>query len=345
MIHGGDIVTYKDKYNGNIIDFSSNINPLGPPPNLREEMNRAYSELTAYPDIHYRELKENIATYLKCSADEVITGSGALEVINNVCVMFERIVVFTPCFSEYINRPAVLGREVIKLPLHGQFQIDIEKLEANLKPSDLLILGNPNNPTGLRISEQILRRIYKVIVQRNAFLLLDEAFFEFCPNDYDSVEIFKGARNICIIRAATKFFALPGIRLGYGFAAVDFTEKYGKVESPWSVNSYANAAGRVIFRENDYIDSTKQYIKQEREYLFNKLSEIKWIKAYKCDANFILIKLLKYDENIVFDEFIKKGIMIRKASSFEGLDSSFIRVAVKDHESNKKLIRLFKEFK
>lgn len=345
MIHGGDLVTYKDKYNGNIIDFSSNINPLGPPPGLREEMDRAFSELTAYPDIHYRELKENIAAYLKCSADEVITGNGALEVINNVCVMFKRIVVFTPCFTEYIKRPAVLGREVIKLPLDSKFKINIEKLEVNLKPNDLLILGNPNNPTGLRISEQMLRRIHKVIIQKNAFLLLDEAFFEFCPTDYDSVEIFKGEGNICIIRAATKFFALPGIRLGYGFADAGFIEKYRRIESPWSVNSYANAAGRVIFRENDYIDSTKEYIKQEREYLFNKLSEIKWIKAYESDANFILIKLLKYDENIIFDDFIKKGVMIRKASSFEGLDSSYIRVAVKDHESNKKLIRLFKEFK
>ena len=175
-------------------------------------------------------------------------------------------------------------------------------------------------------------------------MLLDEAFFEFCPTDYDSVEIFKDSVNICIIRAATKFFALPGIRLGYAFAAPDFAEKYGKVESPWSVNSYANAAGRVIFKDNVYIESTKEYIKQEREYLSNMLSEIEWIKAYRSDANFILIKLLKHDEDIVFDRFIKNGIMIRKASSFEGLDKSYIRIAVKDRESNNKLIRLFKEF-
>ncbi|MDD4503516.1 MAG: aminotransferase class I/II-fold pyridoxal phosphate-dependent enzyme [Clostridiaceae bacterium] len=344
MIHGGDVISYKDKYNGDIIDFSSNINPLGPPLGLREEMNRAYSELTAYPDIHYRELKESIAAYLGCGAGEVITGNGALEIINNVCVMFNRTVVFTPCFSEYMKRPVVLGREVIKLHLNDEFEIDIEKLEVNLKPKDLLILGNPNNPTGLRISEQILRRIYDVVIQKNAFLLLDEAFFEFCPTDYDSVKIFQDAGNICVIRAATKFFALPGIRLGYGFAAHDFAEKYGRIESPWSVNSYANGAGRVIFRENDYIKNTKEYIKREREYLSNMLSEIEWIKAYRSDANFILIKLLKYDEDIVFNELIKNGIMIRKASSFEGLDNSYIRIAVKDRKSNNKLIRLFKEF-
>ena len=344
MIHGGDVITYKDKYNVDIIDFSSNINPLGPPPGLREEMERAYSELSAYPDIYYGELKENIAAYLKCDNHEVITGNGAIEIINNACVLFNRIVVFAPCFTEYIRRPAVLGREVIKLSLDDDFKINIDKLEADLKPKDLLILGNPNNPTGLRISEQKLRRIHDAIKHKNAFLLLDEAFFEFCPADYDSVEIFKDSVNICIIRAATKFFALPGIRLGYGFATHDFAEKYGRIESPWSVNSYANAAGRVIFRGNDYIKNTKEYIKREKEYISNKLSEVEWIKAYRSDANFILIKLLKYDEDIVFDGFIKNGIMIRKASSFESLDKSYIRIAVKDRESNNKLIRLFKEF-
>jgi len=344
MIHGGDIAAYKDKYNGNIIDFSSNINPLGPPAGIKEEMDRAYSELSTYPDIHYRELKKNIAAYLKCGAEEVITGSGALEIINNVSVMFMRTVVFTPCFSEYIKRPAVFGREVVKLPLDDNFEINPRKIADKLQPDDLLILGNPNNPTGFRIPDAILRQIYDVIIQKKAFLLLDEAFFEFCPPDYDSVEIFRGLQSVCVIRAATKFFALPGIRLGYGVASPEFAQKYGNIESPWSVNSYANAAGRCIFRDSGYIELSKKYIKKEREYLINELSAIEWIKAYKSDANFILVKLLRYDEDIVFYRLIKNGVMIRKASSFEGLDRSFIRIAVKDRESNEKLIRLFKEF-
>ena len=345
MIHGGDVISYSDKYSGKIIDFSSNINPLGPPENLKEEMDRAYSELTVYPDIHYRELKLNIASYLKCSSSEVIAGSGALEIINNICLMFKRIVVFTPCFSEYMKRPKIFGIEVIKLPLGEYFKINIEEIESNLKRDDLLILGNPNNPTGLRIPEDTLKQIYEIVIKRKAFLLLDEAFFEFCPPDYDSVKLFEGMDNVCIIRAATKFFALPGIRLGYAVASSCFVKKYDEVQSPWSVNSYANAAARCIFSDNNYIKNTKQYIKAEREYLKEELSQIKWIKVYKSDADFMLIKLLKYDEDILFDEFIKQGIMIRKASNFEGLDKSYIRVAVKDHENNSKLAGLFKNFK
>jgi threonine-phosphate decarboxylase len=342
MIHGGDI--YSHNSGGQIVDFSSNINPLGPPAGLKEEMDKAFSELTAYPDIQCRELKSNVAAYLKCSSSEVIVGSGALEIISNVCLMSKRVVVFTPCFSEYIRRPAVYGVEVKKFPLDSSFKINIGCLEEGLKKGDLLILGNPNNPTGLRIPKEELRQIYGVVKQKDAFLLLDEAFFEFCPDDYNSVELFKGMDNVCVIRAATKFFAIPGIRLGYGVASSAFAEKYAETESPWSVNSYANAAGRCIFTDMDYIVKTKQHINREREYLLKELSKIGWIKAYKSHANFILIKLLKYDENAVFDRFMKEGIMIRMASNFEGLDSSYIRVAVKDHESNSRLIKHFEEF-
>ncbi|HBM81713.1 MAG TPA: aspartate aminotransferase, partial [Clostridiaceae bacterium] len=116
------------------------------------------------------------------------------------------------------------------------------------------------------------------------------------------------------------------------------------IEMPWSVNSYANAAGRCIFKNSGYIERTKEYIRKEREYLTCELSEIKWIRVFKSDANFILLKLLEYDEDIVFERLIKNGIMVRKASNFEGLDRRFIRIAVKDHDSNKKLIKLLKEF-
>jgi len=344
MIHGGDILTYKGKYHGKIIDFSSNINPLGPPEGLKDVLSAAYHEVTCYPDIKYRELKAHVSLYLGCDETEVIVGNGALEIINNVCHLFERIVVFAPCFVEYIIRPVVFGKDVLKLPLTEDFSVDLARLASNFRAGDLLILGNPNNPTGLRIPEPTLKKIFELVTCKGAFLLLDEAFFEFCPADYDSIELFKGEANVCIVRAATKFFALPGIRLGYGFASKNFIKKYREIEIPWSVNSFANAAGRCIFSDKDYIDRTKKYISQERQYLQKSLSKVKWIKVFDSHANFILIKLLKYDEDKVFDDFLKHGIMVRKASNFDGLDKSYIRVAVKDHEANKKLVNLFQRW-
>lgn len=342
MIHGGDVLTYKDRYPGEIIDFSSNINPLGPPEGLKAVLSAAYYEVTCYPDIKYRELKAHVSSYLGCDESQVIVGNGAMEIINNICHLFKRIVVFTPCFVEYIKRPIVLGKEVLKLPLKkDDFSIDLPLLEKNLRPGDLLILGNPNNPTGLRIPKPALKAVYDLVTRKAAFLLLDEAFYEFCPADYDSIGLFNNETNICIVRAATKFFALPGIRLGYAFAPRAFIKKYIEIEMPWSVNSYANAAARCIFSDRDYIERSKKYINRERDHLTKNLSKLNWIKAFESHANFILIKLLKFDEDVVFDRFIKHGIMIRKASNFDGLDKSYIRVAVKDHEANEKLVNLF----
>ncbi len=344
MIHGGDVVSYKDRYGGDMIDFSSNINPLGPPAGLKDEMDRAYSELRAYPDIQYRELRQNIADYLGRDTGEVITGNGAVDIIDNLCVMFDRIVTATPCFSEYISRPAVYGKQVLKLPLDDKFRIDLQALADSLRRGDLLILGNPNNPTGLRIPEKTLMHIYDIVKQRGAFLLLDEAFFEFCPPDYDSIELLHDADSICVVRAATKVFALPGIRLGYGWASREFAGRYRGIENPWSVNAYANAAGRCIFRDKGYIERTREYINRERQYLTDGLREIEWIRPYGSDANFMLLKLFKYDEDMVFDRLIRNGIMIRKASSFEGLNKTYIRIAVKDRESNRKLMGFLREF-
>ncbi|KPU45401.1 threonine-phosphate decarboxylase [Oxobacter pfennigii] len=326
-----------------IIDFSSNINPLGPPAGLKEVLIKSYDELISYPDIKYRELRENISAYLGCHSDEVMTGNGALEIINNVSLLFKRVVVFTPCFIEYIKRPEILGREVVRLRLDNDFKIDLGELNKALKEGDLLILGNPNNPTAKRIPEDMLYKIQSITKERNAFLLLDEAFYEFCPFDYDSIKLFHNAQNVCIIRAATKFFALPGIRLGYAYAKGDFVKRYNEIESPWSVNSFANAAARNIFKDVRYIENTREYIKKEREFLLTELSGIDYLKVFDSQVNFILIKLLKYDEDILFDKFLKNGILIRKASSFEGLDKSYIRIAVKDHDSNKRIVNCFKE--
>lgn len=343
MKHGGDILTYKHLFDGEIIDFSSNINPLGPPDILKDKLIEGFKELMAYPDIKYRLLKEEVSKYLGCSIDEVILGNGAVDIINTFSLMFNRIIVFKPCFSEYIDRPRILGKEVIVLETNKEFSIEEELLRTYINPGDLVILGNPNNPTGKRLKAEVLKNIYEIIEEKGAFLLLDEAFFEFCPADYDSIELFLGRKNLCIIRAATKFFSLPGIRLGYAFTNCETAKRYNDLTIPWNINSYAEIAGRHIFKECNYIKDSKEYIDVQRKLMLSKLKEIENIQVFDSDTNFILIKLLKHDEDIVFNFLINRGIMIRKASSFEGLDKTYIRIAVKDQENNLKLLKCLKE--
>lgn len=345
MEHGGDLLSYEKYYDGELIDFSSNINPLGPPKGLYEEIMKGYENLVKYPDIKYRNLKTSVGEYLKCNSKNVIVGNGAMDLIDNFTVIFPRTIIFIPSFSEYEKRALVHSKEVVILNYKEDFTIDLDELKEIIRPRDLLILGNPNNPTGLRIDESLLMKIYKIVVKKDAYLLLDEAFYEFVPKDYDSIEIFSkySFKNIGIIRAATKFFALPAIRLGYGCVSQNMLEKYEKIAMPWSVNAFADIAGQFIFKDPEYIERSKNYIDGERQYLLEKLSKIEGIKPFNTHTNYILIKLLKWNEEYIFNFFLKRGLIIRKCSSFNGLDESFIRVAIKDRKNNEKLIEVFKE--
>lgn len=338
MKHGGDIVSYQHLYHGPIIDFSSNINPLGYPEILSQVIANGLESLTAYPDIQYRALRQAIAKYLGCQPGEVIVGNGAVEIIDYFCKSYERIVVCIPCFSEYIERTYAHQKKTLKIPLPEDFILRVEVLKAQLNPGDVLMFGNPNNPTGLRIDKEELIRIQQFTEKQGAFLVLDEAFFEFCAEDYDSIRLFYGKENVCVIRAATKFFGLPGIRLGYAYAPPQIISHYNNSILPWRVNAIADLAGRVIFQEKEYIQETKQYVEQQRQFMLSQLRKIAGITVYPTDTNFILLKLWHATEDEIFERLIRQGLLIRKASSFEGLDNTYIRIAIKDQASNIKLI-------
>ncbi len=341
--HGGDLLTYKKEFRGELVDFSSNINPLGRPKGLDDFLIRAFKDLEVYPDIKYRKLKHSISEYFNCERENVLVGNGAVEIIDNFIILANRVAVCTPSFIEYEERATVHGKPLRRIPYKSDFSLDFGSLEA-LEENELLILGNPNNPTGLRIPKDDLMKVYELVVKRKAFLLLDEAFYEFCPEDYDSIEIFKkySYERVGIIRAATKFFALPGIRLGYGCASQEKTIEISKVELPWSVNTLADAAAQYIFKDKEYIEKSKDYIDKERRFLLQELKKVREIQPYETHTNYILIKLLSWDEEIVFNHFLKLGIIIRKCSSFQGLENNHIRVAIKDREKNMLLLEGFK---
>ena len=344
MEHGGDLLSYEKHYSGELVDFSSNINPLGMPKGLENVLFNSFKSLEAYPDIKYRNLKKSVANYLKCEEENVLLGNGAVEVINNFIILAKRVILMIPSFSEYEKRALAHGKAVQKSSYKNEQKIDLGSLEDILCEGDLLVLGNPNNPTGLRIERDILLKIYEIINIKNAYLLLDEAFYEFCPMDYDSIELFKNNnyKNVGIIRAATKFFALPGIRLGYACASETKVNEISKIELPWSINSLADAAGQFIFQDKEYIRESKRYIEVERNYLFAELNKIDGIKVYKTHANYILIKILNWSEEVVFNFFLQKGIVVRTCFSFNGLENH-IRVAIKDRRNNNKLIQTFRE--
>ena len=358
MLHGGDVLSYRDLFAGELTDFSSNINPLGFPPELKQALAENSAALCAYPDRYYRKLKQAVAEYLHCVPQEVIVGNGAMEIIDAFICDFDSVVVCPPCFSEYEIRAAVHKKNITFVPqlYQTRFLLDEQNIKNALQEKSLLVLTNPNNPTGRTIGAEQLERIYQAVIEKNAFLLLDETFVEFTELGYDSISLFKkhGYKNLAIIRAATKFFGLPGLRLAYACAAEKTAEEVSSKMLSWHVNAAAEIAGSVIFRDSDYIAKTKALIKAERAFLQTALAQCPAVQVVKSDANFILLRLRISTAERAFYFFVRRGIILRKANSFfsafekshtpELARAEWIRIAVKNHADNEKLISVFQQW-
>lgn len=344
MIHGGDLISYRSFYDGELVDFSSNINPLGYPQGLEEELIGGFGELESYPDILYRKLKSSLAAYLGCDSSQVVVGNGSVELIDGFIFLAKRVVLFTPSFAEYELRARAYRKETVYLAYKRDFQLDPKALERTLKKEDLLILGNPNNPTGLRLDRDTLQECYKLTREKGALLLLDEAFFEFCPEDYDSLELFKdgGYEGLIVLRAATKFFSLPGIRLGYGGTSERLARDVEEILLPWNINSLAERAGNFIFKDKTYIEKSRNYMEKERTFLMGELKRIGSLEVFPSQVNFILIRLKKFSQDRAFDFFLERGLVIRRCSNFRGLDKNYVRVAIKDRKNNLRLLEAFR---
>ncbi|PIE98074.1 MAG: aspartate aminotransferase [Treponema sp.] len=355
MQHGGDLISFSHYFDGKLIDFSSNINPVGIPLRVQIEIIKKISQVQAYPDLQYRSLKKSVAGYLGCEINQTLLGNGAVELIDLFTSIAERVVICTPCFSEYEIRARVHGKKCVSVSLNTDFSLNVSRIKKVLQKNDLLVLANPNNPTGLCIPEKTLFEIYKIVREKESFLLLDEAFFELSSCKYNSIVLFKkhSFKNIAIIRAATKFFALPGIRLGYACTNYSVVQKISPLQLPWHINIFADIAGNYIFNntQSAFFEKSQQYLISQRNYLFSNLSKIKSIQVFKSECNFILIQLLDTTEDFAFDFFARRGIIIRKAGSFfksanklAGMVGEFIRIAVRTKKENKKILKVFKEF-
>ena len=354
MEHGGDLILYKSLFNGECIDFSANINPDGAPPHIFDIFATEKNCLHHYPDIQYRNLKKNIAAYLSCDVSHVLVGNGAMELIDGFIQKFKTILIAPPCFEEYAERAKVHNKKRLFIPYQYDniFFLDEKNIATNLDKNTLVVLANPNNPTAHTISKNNLLRLYHTIVKHGAFLLLDETFFEYAELDYDTITLFKNKQyqNIAIIRAATKFFGMPGLRLGYACTNEKIAGIMQKRQISWSVNCFAEIAGSYIFTCKEYITHTKDINKKRRFLFITELQKIPFIEVFPSNSNFILIKLLRGESESLFLFCAKLGIFIRRANSFFTHSKpnlkkcEWIRVAVKTEVENQKLVEALKSF-
>lgn len=354
-VHGGNIKQYlgnipqaRDK----LIDFSININPLGLSLKAKEAITKNISELTCYPEPDSRSLKMALGDFHRIKINNLAVGNGSIELIYLIpkALKAKKVLVITPTFSEY--EFAAKSHEVqvafFKTEEKDDFRIQLSKLRQYLSWADLVFLGNPNNPTGAYISLDDMLTLTGLCVKSNAILVVDEAFIDFVDGHEEDnlISIAATRPGLLIIRSITKFFALPGLRIGYGIGHRDFINKITSLQYPWNVNLLAQAAGEAVLKDKDYIYKSRRYVSKERRRLFHSLKAIKGLKVFPPSANFILCKLEQSSikaARVLNARLIEKGIVIRNCDNFRGLNQKFFRVAVRRRQENLKLLMAMKQ--
>lgn len=341
FLHGGNIYEIKRRYKKDVIDFSANINPFGLKRAIKKELSKCYGLIPHYPDPNAKELIRQIAEYWRIDEQNILIGNGSTELIYLIVHAFkpEKTLIPVPTFSEYERAVKSVGSKIefLKLKEVDSFALNITDSDK----ADISFISNPNNPTGNLL---IKNKRFNLNSRLN---IIDEAFMDFLQDERKHTFIYETIKNksFIVLRSFTKFFALPGLRIGYLIAHKDLIKKIKLFQPPWNVNSIAQHLAHILLSNKDYIEKTRRIINKERIYLYNKLSTIKGLKPYPSVVNFFLVKITdnQIDSTILTDRLIQKGILIRDCNNFRNLNNRFIRIAVRSHKENLKLIRSFKE--
>lgn len=332
-----------------IKDFSSNINPLGPSKKALESLKDNLNLLSTYPDVDYLDLREAISTYASCKRENIVLGLGSTEILRDTIYYFapKTAMILSPCYSEYERELRKISSHIFEYNLEekNDFKINLDQLinTINEKNIDFLIFANPNNPTGTILKKSEIERVLR---ETEAKVLVDETYIEFTDMEtYSSSSLTKSYDNLVVVRGTSKFFALPGIRLGYGLTSNEGLLKFFKdKEVLWQINSVAEICGKVMFSDEAYIKKVYDFIRTRRENFYEKLAGIEILRAYDSFGNFILVKILKGpNARILREKLMKKGLVVRNCESFKNLDESYFRFCILDDDANERLIENLKE--
>ncbi len=349
-VHGGNIDEISRKYNINaseVVDFSANINPLGINEKVKEAMIGALDKVERYPDITYFNLKNAIGNFEHIDIKDMFLGNGAAEVIFNIARALKpkKVLLPAPTFSEYEEAVRSVDSEIeyYELSEENEFTIDegfINKIDETI---DMTFICNPNNPTGVLTKNDFVEKVLKRAAEFRVTVVMDESFLDFVEEEekYSTKEFLGQYSNLIIVKSLTKFFAIPGIRVGYGLTYnEEIIEKINKVSVPWAINIVAAEGICVGLKEIGYINDSIKYVKSERDYLYENLQKLECIKTFKPSVNFIMFKLLK--DMDLKEILLERGILIRSCNNYHGLGNEFYRIAVRTREENKKLINEMK---
>ncbi len=351
--HGSDLEKISEAFNikkEDIVNFAANVNPFGISNLLREELKNNIDIISAYPDRDYVALRSSIADYSGVSKDNVVVGNGSTELISDMAKFLKpkNALIIGPTYSEYQREIGLSGGgvEYFELREEDDFSLNFEELRIKLENNyDLLVICNPNNPTSSVLTCNEMEKLFKLCEDAKTFVMVDETYIEFTGdlNKYSCVRLSDKYQNFIVLRGVSKFYAAPGLRLGYAITSnAGLLDTIHKEQDPWSVNVFAERAGIYMYSDTDYINNTTSFMLSEQDRIYNIFKESDKFKAYRPYANFILLKILdeKEDADSLFEKCIKKGCMIRNCSSFTFLNERYIRFCFMKKEDNDRLISI-----
>ncbi|MGL5084794.1 MAG: pyridoxal phosphate-dependent aminotransferase, partial [Clostridium sp.] len=330
-----------------LIDFSANINPMGLNNNVKDEMIKSLSKIDKYPDITYYNLKKSISEYENINYENLFLGNGAAEVIFNIVrgLKPKNVLLPAPTFSEYEEAVLSVDGEVeyYKLQEKDGFSLNSGIINYLNESIDMIFICNPNNPTGVLTKNTFIEKLAVKAMKTKTIIVIDESFLDFISGEeeYTSKTLIEKYTNIIIVKSLTKFFAMPGIRIGYGITSnKEYVNMINKVTVPWSINTVACFGTIKALTEEKYIKDSIKFVEIEKDYLYSCLREIEVIKVFKPSVNFIMFKVLKIID--LKQKMLKENILIRSCDNYEGLDSSFYRIAIRTRSENEKIVKALK---
>lgn len=335
QIHGGDIYRNKD-----VTDFSVNSNPLGTPDSVLQAVCEAAGRVKHYPDIRCEMLKAAISRFEKIREEEILCGNGAAELFFAavLAVRPRKALLPVPSFAEYEKALAVTDTRPVFYELKEEYGFELrEDILMEITPDiDMLFLCNPGNPTGLTIEKDLLIEIAEKCKKCGTVLLLDECFIEFLdvPSEYEMKEELERYPNLMIVKAFTKIFCMPGLRLGYCISSnQELLQKMEGVLQPWNVSIPAQEAGIAALSDcKTYIERTRQFVKKERQFLREALESAGYF-VYASKANYLFFRGKKG----LYEDALKAGFLIRDCGNYRGLTEGYYRIAVREKKENERI--------
>lgn len=337
-----------------LIDFSASINPLAPPGCISQLLLETPRLLREYPDPHCSEITQNISKVTGIPKNWIRVTNGSTEMIYLLPHLLhggQEVAIFDPCFSEYEKAFTAFGFQPKSITLSSDrlFHADPANLFPNLdsiKKLGAVIIGHPASPTG-KLYNNFLPHLQEYCEKRDVILIIDEAFIDFSSIVNSAWNLLIKNSNLILIRSLTKFYSIPGLRIGYGVLHPEKIKQVDSYQYPWSVNALAQAVGAEVLLDSDFQEKTRDWTIGERDFMFKALNSIHEIEVFSSETNFLLFRIRDNSslaDQSLYQHLLSRSLLIRNCGNFKGLDDSFFRISLRERWENQKLLDSIHDF-